>query len=69
MLIEFLMLNKPIFYCERFSSFDNTGIKMNSVMYHFNDEFDFESSKSLLFLENKMTFLCEMQYIICNFAF
>lgn len=40
MLIEFLMLNKPIFYCERFSSFDNTGIKMNSVMYHFDDEFD-----------------------------
>lgn len=34
MLIEFLMMNKPIIYCGKTDSFDATGIKINSVMYH-----------------------------------
>ncbi len=40
MLIEFLMLNKPVIYCGRTDNFDDTGKEMNSVMYHINSEFD-----------------------------
>lgn len=44
MLIEFLMMNKPIIYCGRTNSFDEIGDEMSKIMYHINDEFDIVKS-------------------------
>lgn len=40
MLIEFLMLDKPVIYCGKTDSFDVIGQKMSSIMYRINNEFD-----------------------------
>lgn len=63
MLIEFVMLNKPIIYCGKNDKFDETGRMIDSVMYHLDPDYNISNAINK-YMENGDVLMKERKKVI-----